>query len=48
MTLNVEGVVYRGMGGEEFLGGSLGFETPLLPFSSADREMGILGTIVLS
>ena len=48
MSLDVEGVVDRGVGGEETLGRALGFEALLLPFSSSDWQMGILDPIVLS
>ncbi len=47
VTLNVEGVVDRGVGGEESLGGGLGFEALLLPFSSSDRQMEVFDPIVL-
>ena len=48
MALDVEGVVDRGVGGEEFLGGSLGFEPLLLSLSSSDRQVGILDPVVLA
>ena len=47
VTLDVEGVVDRGVGGEEPLGGGLGFETLLLPLSSSDRQMRIFDPVVL-
>jgi hypothetical protein len=36
--LGIEGVVDNGMGGEESLGGALGLELLLLPFSSPDLD----------
>lgn len=48
MTLNVEGVVDRGVDGEESLRGGLGFEALLLPFSSSDRKVRVLDPIVLA
>ena len=48
MALDVEGVVDRGVVGEELLGGSLGFETLLLPLSASDRQVGVLDAIILS
>lgn len=48
MPLEVEGVVDRREGGEELLGGSLGFEPLLLSFSSSDRQVGILYPVVLT
>lgn len=48
MTLNVEGVVDRGVGGEESLRGGLGFEALLLSFSSSDRKVRVLDPIVLA
>ena len=46
MALDVEGVVDRGVGGEELLGGGLGFETLLLPLLSSDWQAGVLDPIV--
>lgn len=48
MALDVEGVVDRGVVGEELLGGGLGFETLLLPLSASDRQVGVLDPIILS
>ena len=48
MTLDVKGVVGRGVEGEETLGRRLRFETLLLSFSSSDREVGILDPIILA
>ncbi len=48
MTLDVEGVVDRGVGGEEALGGSLGLEALLLAFSSSDRQVRVLDPVVLA
>ena len=45
MSLNVEGIVDRGVSGEESLGGGLGFEALLLPFSSSDRQVGVLNAV---
>ena len=46
MALDVEGVVDRGVGGEETLGRGLGFEALLLAFSSSDRQVGVLDPVV--
>jgi hypothetical protein len=48
VSLDVEGVVDRGMGGEELPGGGLGFETLLLSFSSSDRQVRILDPMILA
>jgi len=48
MSLEVEGVVDGGMGGEESLGGRLALEELHLPFASSDRQVGILDPIVLT
>jgi hypothetical protein len=47
MTLEIEGVVDRGMHAEEALGRSSRFEPLDLAFSSPHRLMRILGAIVL-
>lgn len=47
MSLDVEGVVDRGVGGEEPLGGGLALEALLLPLSSSDWQMGVLHPIIL-
>ena len=47
MTLEVEGVVDRGVGGEELLGRGLGLESLLLSLSSPDRQMGVFDPVVL-
>ena len=48
MTLDVERVVDRRVGGEESLGGGLGFEPLLLSLSLSDRQVGVLCPIVLT
>ncbi len=47
MSLDVEGVVDGGVGGEESLGGRLALEELHLQFASSDRQVGILDPIVL-
>jgi len=48
MGLRVEGVVDGGVSYEEALGGPSGFEPLLLALSSPDRQMRVLGTVVVS
>ena len=47
VTLDVEGVVDRGVGGEEPLGEWLALEELLLALSSPDRQVGVFDPIVL-
>ena len=48
MSLDVEGIVDRGVSGEETLGGGLGFEALLLSLSSSDRQVGVLDPVVFA
>lgn len=48
MALDVEGVVDGGVDGKEPLGRTLRFEPLLLSLPPSDRQMGILGAIVVS
>jgi hypothetical protein len=48
MPLKIECVVDRGMGPENALGGWQGLEPQHLAFSSPDREMRILSSVVLA
>ena len=48
MALDVEGVVDGGMDGEKLLSRSLRFESLLLSLSTSDRQMRILGAIVVA
>lgn len=47
MTLDLEGVVDRGMSGEEALGRRLALEQQLLSLASSDRQVRVLRPIVL-
>jgi hypothetical protein len=48
MPLKIECVVDRGMGREKALGGWQGLEPQHRAFSPPDREMRILGAVVLA
>ena len=48
MSLDVEGVVDRGVGGEEALGRRLGFEALLLSLSPSDRQVRVLSAVVFA
>ena len=48
VALEVEGIVDRGMGGDETLSLALGLEPLHLPFASSDREMRVLRPVVVA
>lgn len=48
MTLQIEGVVDRGVDGNEALGLSLGCEALHLPLASSDWKMRVPGPVVVA
>ena len=47
MTLDVEGVVYCGVGGNKALGMTLGLESLHFPLSSSHRKMRVFSPVVV-